>query len=193
VFWFIQVKINELRTRIKYPKLLLLILSYALVYFLLAGEVAIPLQGALISTGFFGLFLAGFLYSFAFTAVPATAILLSLAGGQDILLAGITASFGALVSDLIIFNYIRIGFSDEVQKLSKEKAVRQVRKKIPSAILDHVLGLIALLLIASPLPTELGVAMLSSTKTISIKKFFFIVYPLHTIAIFTILLIGNIF
>ncbi len=189
VFSSIQPKFYAVLSQVKYPKLALLISSYALVYVLLAGK-AISFD-SVFSAGYFAPFLAGFLYPFAFTSIPAAAILLSIIGGQNILLAVIIASASALISDLIIFHFIRHGFRDEVQKLAKEKPIQHLRQKVPATIQDYLLISTAGLLIASPLPTEIGVTMLASTKRITTKKFSLIAYPLHTLAILTLLLIGS--
>ena len=45
--------------------------------------------------------------------------------------------------------------------------------------------------IASPLPTEVGVVLMATLKSISTKKFIVLAYFLHTIGIFIILLIGR--
>ena len=55
----------------------------------------------------------------------------------------------------------------------------------------YLLATFASILIASPLPTEIGIMLMTSIKKISIKKFVIIVYVLHASAIFIILLIGS--
>ncbi len=176
----------------KYPKLLLLGLSFVVAYFLFAGSSQVLLHDALVFLGYFGTFLAGFLYAYAFTAAPAAAILLILAKEQNLLFAGFIAGVGALLSDLIIFHFIRHGFSDEVQKLSEEKIVQHAQKKVPSSIRKYLLASLAGFLIASPFPTEIGVTLMAAAKSISTRKFSVIAYALHTGAIFVILLIGSI-
>jgi len=53
-----------------------------------------------------------------------------------------------------------------------------------------MLMFIAGFLIASPLPTEIGVVLMASLKNILTKKFAVVAYLLHTTGIFVILLIG---
>jgi len=161
-------------------------------YILFADTSYAPLHDTLVFLGYFGTFLAGFLYAYAFTAAPAAAILLILAKEQNILFAGFIAGVGALLSDLVIFHFIRHGFSDEVQKLSKEKIVQYAQRKIPDSIRKYLFVSLAGFLIASPLPTEIGVTLMASVKSISTRKFSIIAYSLHTSAIFIILLIGSI-
>jgi uncharacterized membrane protein YdjX (TVP38/TMEM64 family) len=116
--------------QIKYPKLSLFILSFIVAYLLFSCRSFAPLHNTLLLLGYFGTFLTGILYAYGFTAPPATAILLILAGGQNIVFAGLVAGLGALLSDLIIFLFIRHGFTDEIERLSKEKIFQYIQKKI---------------------------------------------------------------
>ena len=179
------------RIKIKYPKLLLFIISVILVYFLFSGLAYKPLHDALVFMGYLGTFLAGLLYPYSLTSAAGTGILLILAKEQNLLLAGVIAGIGALISDVILFFFVKHGFSDEVQKLSKEKIVRSINRRIPDSIRVYLIAAFASLLIASPLPTEIGIMLMTSIKNVSFKKFIILVYLLHASAIFIILLIGN--
>jgi hypothetical protein len=179
------------RGKIKYPKLSLFIISVFVVYFFFSGLAYTPLHNALLFMGYFGTFLAGLLYPYALTSAAGTGILLILAKEQSLLLAGVIAGAGALISDIILIFFVKHGFSDEVEKLSKERVVRIVSRWIPESIRAYFIGAFASILIASPLPTEIGIMLLASIKRISVKKFEIIVYLLHASAIFIILLIGN--
>jgi hypothetical protein len=175
----------------KYPKLTLFIATVLLVYFLFSGILYEPLHSVLVYLGYFGTFLAGMLYPYSFTSVAATAILLIIAKTQTVLYAGLVASFGALLSDLAIFFFVKRSFGDEVQKLSKEPAIQRLSKWIRPSVRVPLVVVLASILIASPLPTEIGIVLMTSVKKVSIKKFAVIVYALHVSAIYVILLIGN--
>jgi hypothetical protein len=179
------------RGKIKYPKLSLFVISVFVVYLFFSGLAYTPLHNALIFLGYFGTFLAGLLYPYSLTSAAGTGILLILAKEQNLLLAGLIAGSGALISDIFLFIFIKHGFSDEVEKLSREKVVRSISKWIPDSVRVFLLGIFAVILIASPLPTEIGIMLLASIKHISVKKFVIIVYILHASAIFIILLIGS--
>jgi hypothetical protein len=180
------------RGKIKYPKLSLFIISVILVYFLFSGLAYTPLHNALVFMGYFGTFLAGLLYPYALTSAAGTGILLILAKEQNILLAAVIAGIGALISDILIFLFVKHGFGDEVQKLSKETVVQTVNRWIPDSVRVYLLATLASVLIASPLPTEIGIMLMTAIKNMSVKKFIIIVYILHATAIFVILLIGSI-
>jgi hypothetical protein len=80
-----------------------------------AGRSYASLHDILVFLSYFGTFLAGFLYVYAFTAAPATVILLTLAKEQNLLLEGFIASFGALLGDFTIFYFVRYSLSGEIQ------------------------------------------------------------------------------
>jgi hypothetical protein len=179
------------RIKIKYPKLSLFIISVILVYIFFSGLASKPLHDALIFTGYFGTFLAGLLYPYALTSAAGTGILLIIAKEQNFLLAGVIAGIGALISDVFLFLFVTHSFSDEVQKISEETVVRSANRLIPNSIRVYLLATFAGLLIASPLPTEIGILLMTSIRSLSFKKFISIIYILHASAIFIILLIGN--
>lgn len=193
LFYFRLVFNDEclVRGKIKYPKLSLFIISVILVYFLFSGLTYKPLHDALMFLGYFGTFFAGLLYPYALTSAAGTGILLVLAKEQNIILAGVIAGIGVLISDSFLFFFVKHGFSDEVQKLSTTTVVRTVNRWIPDSFRLYLLVVFACVLIASPLPTEIGILLLASMKNISVKKFVILIFALHACAIFIILLIGG--
>lgn len=175
----------------KCPKLTLFIATVLVVYFLFSGILYTPLHNVLVYLGYFGTFLAGLLYPYSFTSVAATAILLIIAKTQNLLYAGLIASFGALLSDLAIFFFVKRGFCDEVLKLSKEPTIQRFSRWIRPSFRAPLIVVLASILIASPLPTEIGIMLMTSVKQISTRKFAVVVYALHVSAIYVILLVGN--
>jgi len=177
--------------RVKYPKFLLLILTIVAAYFLFAERGYIHLDEILLPLGYFGTFISGALFAYGFTAAPATAMLLVLAKGQNIFLAAIAGGLGALVGDMIIFSLIRHSFNDEIEKLSKEKFMLFLKRKSGSRFRKYVAPAIAGLVIASPLPDEIGVSMVAALKSFSRARFMVISFVLNTTGIFVVLLAGS--
>ncbi len=177
--------------KIKYPKFLLLVLTFVAAYILFSGRSFLPFHNFLLSLGYFGTFLAGIFFVYGFTAAPATAILLILAKSQDIVLAGLIAGVGALLGDLIIFKLIRHSFADELEKLRKERVVSYFDSKAPASLKRYLMPIFAGFIIASPLPDEIGVSLLAASKTISMRTFSIIAYLFNTVGIIIILIIGN--
>lgn len=184
-----------LRKYIKYPKITLFILTIliALVVFYEA-ETYLPLHNFLISLGYLGTLITGFFYSYGYTATTATALLLVLGSEQNIYITALIGGVGALISDLIIFYFIRHSFNDELNRLKEKNIIKNITTKIKntsSFLYKYFIYFIASLLIASPLPTEIGISLLSNNKNITPKKFIFIAYIMHTIGIFIILLFSS--
>ena len=178
-------------TLIKYPKFLLLFITFLIAYLLFYERTYQPFHDFVISLGYEGTFIAGALFAYGFTAAPATAIFLILAKEQNILLAGFIGGFGTLIGDLIIFNFIRHSFADEIKKFSKEKIVSYINHKTPNLLKKYLLPVIAGFIIASPLPDEIGVSLMAASRNISMKIFSVISYILNTVGIFLILFVGK--
>ncbi|MFH1210144.1 MAG: hypothetical protein V1663_05135 [archaeon] len=109
---------------------------------------------------------------------------------QNIFIAGFVAGFGALLGDLIIFKFIRKTFADELENLSKEKIIN-ILNNIPSSLKKYFVPVLAGFIIASPLPDEVGILILATSKSISTKVFSILSYILNTAGIFVILWIGS--
>jgi len=181
-------------SRIHYPRLSLLVIIFIVSYFLLYGQTHSQLHAFLLSLGYAGIFFTGVLYAYGFTAGPAALILLSLAKDENLLMASLVGGIGALVGDLIIFLFVRYAFDREIEQLCKNRLVLLVEKeeeKIFHHFQKYVLTAFAGFLIASPLPTEIGVTLMASRRHLSTRKFAIIAYSLHTTAIFLILLLGR--
>lgn len=188
--------INRFLLKIKYPKFLLLLLVYTFTIILFHNEkIYFFFHNFILSFDLFGFFLGGILYAYGFTAPTATVILLTLAKEYNFLSAGLIGGAGSLLSEVIIFMFVRYSFIDEIKILKKEKIIILIGraiKKLFGSFFNYLLPIIASFLIASPLPTEMGVVLLATMKGLSIKKFLLIAYLLHTLGIFIILLIGNV-
>ncbi len=182
--------------KIKYSRLSLLLLTVVIAAVLFyEGRHYVPLHDLLMSLGYIGTFFAGVFYAFGFTSAPATAILLVLAKEQNLVLSVLVGGLGALLSDILIFLFIRYSFMGEIKRLKREKIVRYVAREeriLLGRYYKYVFPALTGFLIASPLPTEIGVSMMASMKRVSWRKFLVIAYVLHTLGVFLILVIGNV-
>ena len=113
----------------------------------------------------FGAFIAGMFFTSIFTTAPAIAAL-----GEISLLQGIfsTAFFGAMGSvlgDLIIFRFVRDRFSAHVAEIVAHQSVwRRFHLLFKRSFFRWLTFLAGGLILASPLPDELGVAVLGFSK-----------------------------
>lgn len=177
----------------KYPKFLLFFIIVMVSYIVFSNGSSLPLKHAIISLGYTGTFLAGIFFAYSYTAAPATALFLVLAKEQNLFIAGIIGGLGALIGDLVIFSFISISFKDEIRKLAHEKIVIYLDQKFPYKIKKYLIPIFAGFIIASPLPDELGIALLTISQHISMKLFMLLSFALNTLGIYTILYLGNLF
>ncbi len=186
---------NFRHIKIKYPKLLFLILTISLgIFILYEAKYYSPLHTFIVSLKYFGTFLGGFFYSYGFTAAPATAILLIIAKEQNLILAITIGIMGAVLSDFLIFSFIRHSFMNELNKLKQEKFLKKLRKgekQLFGRYKKYFFLILSSFFIASPLPTEIGIAMMASVKNISLRKFLIIAFFLHGLGISLILILGK--
>src|SRR3989338_8828162 len=175
----------------KYPKFLLFFITIILSYLIFSSSASLPFRHTIASLGYIGTFLVGIFFAYSYTAAPATALFLILAKEQNIFISGLIGGLGALVGDLVIFSFISISFKDEIRKLAHEKIVVYLNNGFPYKIKKYLIPIFAGFLIASPLPDELGIALLAISQHISIKIFALLSFTLNTLGIFAIFYIGN--
>src|SRR3989344_9213962 len=159
-----QKKRQEVLT---YPKLTILVTTYAVVLFMFNENINVHIHYALAPLGYLGIFITGILYTYGFTSAIATAALLILAGDQNIFVAAIIGGIGAVIGDLAIFKFIKHSVDDEFRNLTKEKAISYIISHIPKKLKKHLAIVIGCLVLSSPLPDEVGVSLLASYTKIS--------------------------
>jgi uncharacterized membrane protein YdjX (TVP38/TMEM64 family) len=172
----------------KYPKFTIFFITIFVAYILFQNQDSNLIQNTLSSLGFIGAFVSGILYVYSFTSTISTSILLIL--NNNIILTGLIAGLGALTGDIIIYKFINHSFDNELNLLRKEKIIKKI--KINKHIKKYILPILAIITISSPLPDEIGVALLAASKKVIPKKYTYLLfYLLNTIGIFIILIIGK--
>ncbi|MEK6957938.1 MAG: hypothetical protein AABW99_03100 [archaeon] len=177
--------------RFKYPKLALLALAFLPSYMIVTAGFFLPVREVILGLGYTGILLGGAFFVYGFTAAPATAALLILSKSQDLVFAALLGGIGSLIGDLIIFKFVRASFMDEITELKEENVVKALSRSIPKGARKYVLPIVAGFIIASPLPDEIGVSLLASSESVTIKNFAIISYVLNTLGIFLILVLGQ--
>ncbi len=179
--------------RFKYPKITALIISSILAYLIFKNASVQEFIIGLNNLSYIGIFIAGILFSFGFSVPFSIGFFLSI-HPENIFLASIIGGIGALFSDLFIFKMIRLSFMDEFNKIKKTKLIKDTndlfKKNINAKIRLYILYTFAGIIIASPLPDEIGVSMLAGLTTINIKKLSIISFIMNTIGIFAILFLS---
>jgi len=178
--------------KFKYPKIAILIAAIILAYFLFSNPAVYAFVSHLDKLSYLGTFIAGMLFTFGFTSPFAAGFFIVL-NPSNILLSGILGGLGALISDILIFKFIRISFEDEFHSLKNTKTMKNLSTLIENSlghkIRVYLMYALAGILIASPLPDEAGVIMLAGLTKIRTSIFSIISFILNTAGIIVLMLI----
>ena len=176
----------------KYPKLTLLGISILITYLIFRHPAVSSFFLGLGDLRYLGIFIAGMLFAYGFTTPFAIGLFL-ISDPQNMLLAVIVGTTGSFVSDYIIFKFIKNSFMDEFNQIENTKSMkkfshamnRNLNKKIKLYLLYAFAGLI----LASPAPDELGVALLTGLGHIKETMLAILSISTKAVAIYLILLI----
>ncbi|TSC70075.1 MAG: Uncharacterized protein CEO12_572 [Parcubacteria group bacterium Gr01-1014_46] len=113
----------------------------------------------------FGAFFAGMFFTTIFTTAPAIVTLGNIALHTSPLTTAILGACGAMIGDLIIFRFIRDRLSEHLFELINHNTIwKRAKHLFRLRYFRWFTFLIGGLLIASPLPDELGIGLLGFTK-----------------------------
>ena len=134
----------------------------------------------------FGSFVAGLFFTSVFTTAPATIALAQIAQANSIFLVALLGGMGAVIGDLVIFRFVRNHLVEDFSFLLRMPGKKRWVALFHLRATRWLFMFIGALIVASPLPDELGLAMMGITK---LKTIYFI--PLSfTLNALGILLIG---
>ena len=115
---------------------------------------------------YIGSFIAGIFCTSVFTIAPAAIALAFIAhNGAHPLTIAVWGGMGAMLGDLLLFLFIRDVFSEDVESLSFVRRWKHAITRPHLGFLRWLLPVIGAIIIASPLPDEIGLALLGFSKT----------------------------
>ncbi len=143
--------------------------------------------------GYIGAFFGGILFVSTFTVSIGTALLLLLAETLHSIEIGIIAGIGAVVGDLIIFQYIRSkGLISEIKHFFEFFGGDKLKHLIHTKYFSWTLPVLGAIIIASPLPDEMGVGLMGISK-LKTSQFILLSFVLNAIGIFLVVSAGLLF
>jgi len=169
----------------RYKNLAILALSIAFALILSRFEAFHAFLLSLGGMGYLGAFLAGILFVSTFTVATGAVILLVLAEKLSPIEIGIVAGLGAVVGDLVIFRFIKDNLMEEITPIYNHLGGSHLTKLLSTKYFSWTFPVFGAIIIASPLPDELGVSLMGIAK---MKTYQFIVlsFILNAVGIFLI-------
>lgn len=113
----------------------------------------------------FSAFIAGMFFTSIFTTAPAIAALGEISLIQGVLYTAFFGAIGSVLGDLIIFRFVRDRFSEHVSEILMHQSVwRRFHLLFKRRFFRWLTFLVGGFILASPLPDELGIAVLGFSK-----------------------------
>lgn len=176
--------------RVKYKNILLLFLGILGAIWLARQESIHQFLLSLDSLGYFGAFIAGMLFAISFTSAIGAIVLLILAESLSAVELGIIAGLGAMFSDLLVFHFVRDNILDELIPIYNSLGGGHLNRLLHTHLFSWTLPVLGALIIASPLPDELGVSLIGLSK-MKTYQFVFLSFALNAAGIFLLVLASN--
>lgn len=178
----------------EYPRLTAVLLSIILAYIMFKNQQFHSMVHSLHELNYLGVFIAGILGAFSFTAPLAVAFFLLAGSEVNILTATIIGATGALIADMLIFEFVKFSLLHEIHSLAARQPVFWILsqfKRIPYALRKQISIIVACIVIASPFPDEIGIALLAVFTRIHEKAFALVTFILDATGLFVILYIAQ--
>lgn len=169
---------------------MLLVLSLVLLLLFADTAVVRTLIDQIGSYGYTGAFITGVFSVSAFTVAPAYVVIFHLAQEYNIYGIVLFAAMGSVFGDLIIFRFIRDGVFEELRPLFAYKRHRRLAALLRSRHIAWLTPVIGALIIASPLPDEVGVGLMGLSR-IKIWQFAALSFSLNCAGLLAIVLLAT--
>jgi hypothetical protein len=167
-----------------YTNLLLVALGFITAVFLAKLPVFASFLLGLGSYVYLGAFIAGVLFVCTPTAAIGALMLAILAKDLPVITLCLIAGVGAVAADLVMFHVVEDGLLTELEDIYNQFDGRKLSHILHIRAFRWTLPVIGALIIASPLPDELGVGLMGISK-LNAWRFAGLSWILNSVGIFT--------
>lgn len=176
--------------RWRYRNTTLLLISLVVLFFVADTDIAHALIAEVGKHGYLGAFFVGIFFVSTFTVAPASVVLFHLAQDFNPGLVALAAGSGGVIGDILIFRFLKDGVFDELSPLFKRYGGSYLGTLLKTPYFAWLAPVVGALLIASPLPDELGIALMGFSR-IKMWQFVLLVFVLDVLGIFAIVLLAR--
>jgi hypothetical protein len=181
------------RFRLSHRNIIFMSASFVFFYIIITREGIAPIVAAFGDFGYIGAFVSGFLFSYGFTVLPAASTIYLFGGALNVFIIALAGAIGATIGDIFIFRFIRFSLTPEIKYIISH----DLHLDLPSTrrIMSHprirkILPAIAGIIIALPIPVEVGMVMLGAVNYTT-RKVAVMAFLLNFVGIFFIALLGS--
>jgi hypothetical protein len=178
---------------LQFPKLLIFTTSIVLAYVLYRYGAFHWIEAHLDGASYLSLPVAGFFFSFGFTSPFATAYLIEIAPLFPPLLVAPLIAVGSMVADISIFQFTKLSLHDEIIRFKATAFAERIRRlfhheTVSERIRKSLRWAIAGIMIASPLPDEIGMTVVVGCTDLKGLRLSLLCFGLNTVGVLVILL-----
>lgn len=137
-----------------------------------------------------GIIFAGMLFTSVFTTATSIVLLATFAQTTSPLILAVFGGFGAMIGDYIIFRFVKDRISEDFKYLFSFSKRQRILAIFKTHLFKFFVPFIGALIIASPLPDEIGIVMLGMSK-VNNRLFLSISYVMNGTGILIISLIAR--
>jgi hypothetical protein len=137
-----------------------------------------------------GAFIAGVFFTSMFTIAAASVALVEIGNASNILSISLAGAAGAVCGDMLLFLFIRDTLVDDLKAISPTKKFKKMLGYFHGGVFRWLGPIVGALLIASPFPDEIGLALMGASK---IRTVYMIplTFLMNFIGIWAIISLGN--
>lgn len=161
------------------------ILSLSFAWYLIRTGLLSNLVETILPLKFVAEFISGLFYASFLTSPISVAMIIVLAKSNNPITLALLAGAGAAMADLLIIKFFRKSLFKEMDLVSHELHLQKINNLLKYLKMDFLTPLIGALIIASPLPDELGLMMLGASK-LKYREIALLTYILNTAGILLI-------
>ncbi len=176
----------------KYVNITILLLSIVLFYFFSKTGLAKNLILEIGKLGYFGALIVGIFFVSIYTITPASVALFYLAENHNLLLIAFCAGVGAMLGDYIILRFLKDKVYKEIKSIFNINKKTYLNKLFQTPYFAWLLPVIGAIIIASPLPDEIGIAMMGLSR-VKHWQFLILTFLLNALGILAIIGFTRIF
>lgn len=180
-------KLNQLWLRYEYKHTTIALLIFALFLIFFDSAAVTGLFGFVVRLGYVGAFIAGALSVSFFTTALAVVALVELATKLDPIALAIVGGAGAMLFDWILLQFFEERVFHELKPIFRKLHIHRFMRRLQHRYTRWILFLAGMLVIATPLPDEVGIALLGISH-FKQRYLFVVTFVLNTIGILAFVL-----
>jgi hypothetical protein len=163
--------------------------------YLAVGLVALSLDPRAVAAlleplGLLGIFATGVAYTYGFTSGAALFAAPALGLVDPPAIVGIVGGLGAALADTSILVFLREKMAREIREVSASRAMRWLGR-IPLVGHPATRTILGIVVLASPFPDEIGVALVASNRLLSAGRFALLSFAANAVGLYGLAQLGR--